>query len=190
MHPDLRGHLPRLRTAAQAEPLGLYLHVPFCVDRCTYCSFTTTRDRTLQVATVQRLLADIAAWGEALGRPAVDTLYLGGGTPSLLSQEELTALTVALGSAFDLSPLVEATLEANPGTVDLGWLQAAHLRQNLQRLEVHTGLGRPLPAAQRLRLRQRYADLEQAASPAQPPWRFPREVARLRRDFLQVMVAP
>ena len=125
MHPDLRGHLPRLRTAAQAEPLGLYLHVPFCVDRCTYCSFTTTRDRTLQTATVQRLLADVAAWGEALGHPAVDTLYLGGGTPSLLSQAELTALTAALGAAFDLSPLVEATLEANPGTVDLGWLQAA-----------------------------------------------------------------
>ncbi len=125
MHPDLRGHLPRLRTAAQAEPLGLYLHVPFCVDRCTYCSFTTTRDRSLQAATVQRLLADIATWGEDLGHPAVDTLYLGGGTPSLLSQEELTALTSALGAAFDLSPLVEATLEANPGTVDLGWLQAA-----------------------------------------------------------------
>lgn len=69
-------------------------------------------------------------------------------------------------------------------------LQAAHLRQNLQRLEVHTGLGRPLPAAERLRLRQRYADLERAASPTQPPWRFPEEVASLRRDFLQVMVAP
>ena len=68
--------------------------------------------------------------------------------------------------------------------------QAARLRQNLQRLEVHTGLGRPLPAAERLRLRQRYADLERVASPAQPPWRFPGEVERLRRDFLQVMVAP
>jgi len=105
--------------------LGLYLHVPFCLDRCTYCSFATTRDRSLQPTTLQRLVAETRAWGEALGRPAVDTLYLGGGTPSLLTPEELAALTAAVREAFDLSPLVEATLEANPGTVDLAWLQQA-----------------------------------------------------------------
>jgi len=108
-----------------AEPLGLYLHVPFCVDRCTYCSFATTRDRSLQPHTLRRLTADVGTWGAALDRPAVDTLYLGGGTPSLLSYEELTALTAAIRKAFDLSPLAEATLEANPGTVDLAWLQRA-----------------------------------------------------------------
>ncbi len=107
------------------QPLGLYLHVPFCVDRCTYCSFVTTRDRSLQSDTIQRLIAEITEWGWALDRPAVDTLYLGGGTPSLLSATELQALTTAIRSAFDLSPLVEATLEANPGTVDLAWLQQA-----------------------------------------------------------------
>jgi oxygen-independent coproporphyrinogen-3 oxidase len=117
--------MPLLRPAAQAEPLGLYLHIPFCLDRCTYCSFTTTRDRNLQPETIQRLIAEIATWGAALGRPAVDTLYLGGGTPSLLSPEELSGLTAALRECFDLSPLVEATLEANPGTVDLAWLQQA-----------------------------------------------------------------
>ena len=65
MHPDLRGHLPRLRTAAEAEPLGLYLHVPFCLDRCTYCSFVTTRDTGLQEAAVARLVRDVAAWAPA-----------------------------------------------------------------------------------------------------------------------------
>ncbi|HEX7552195.1 MAG TPA: radical SAM family heme chaperone HemW [Geothrix sp.] len=125
MNPELQRRLPVLRRAAQAEPLGLYLHVPFCLDRCTYCSFTTTRDRSLQPDMVRRLLADAAEWGAALGRPAVDTMYLGGGTPSLLSPTELHDLTVALRAAFDLSPLVEATLEANPGTVDLAWLQQA-----------------------------------------------------------------
>lgn len=55
----------------------------------------------------------------------MDTLYLGGGTPSLLKLDELDRLTTAAREAFDLSPLVEATLEANPGTVDLPWLQAA-----------------------------------------------------------------
>ena len=117
--------LPDLRRAAQAEPLGLYLHVPFCKDRCTYCSFVTTRDVQLQAAVVARLGAELRAWGEALGRPAVDTLYLGGGTPSLLTRGELAELTGLLREAFDLGPLAEATLEANPGTVDLGWLEGA-----------------------------------------------------------------
>ena len=125
MNPELQRQLPVLRRAAQAQPLGLYLHVPFCLDRCTYCSFATTRDRSLQPDTVRRLLSDTTQWGAALGRPAVDTLYLGGGTPSLLSPTELNALTGAIRQAFDLTPLVEATLEANPGTVDLAWLRQA-----------------------------------------------------------------
>jgi oxygen-independent coproporphyrinogen-3 oxidase len=123
--PELEARLDVLRSAAQCEPLGLYLHVPFCLDRCTYCSFATTRDRSLQPSTIAHLLAEIREWGEALGHPALDTLYLGGGTPSLLSLQELDQLRRALQDAFDLAPLVEATLEANPGTVDLAWLQGA-----------------------------------------------------------------
>ncbi|MBL0211251.1 MAG: radical SAM family heme chaperone HemW [Holophagaceae bacterium] len=99
--------------------------MPFCRDRCTYCSFATTRDESLQPATVARLVAQVRSWGSALERPKLDTLYLGGGTPSLLGLDELTALTKAIREAFDLSPLAEATLEANPGTVDLAWLQGA-----------------------------------------------------------------
>jgi oxygen-independent coproporphyrinogen-3 oxidase len=123
--PLLAERLPALRIAAQAEPLGLYLHIPFCLDRCTYCSFATTRDRSLQPEATARLIVQVRAWGAALGRPAVDTLYLGGGTPSLLSARELADLTQAVRDAFDLGPLVEATFEANPGTVDLAWLQGA-----------------------------------------------------------------
>jgi oxygen-independent coproporphyrinogen-3 oxidase len=115
-----------LRAAAAGDgPLGLYLHVPFCRDRCTYCSFVTTRDTSLQAAVVSRLVADLRDWGEALGRPGVDTLYLGGGTPSLLAADELAAVTLAAREAFDLSLLVEATLEANPGTLAPGWLREA-----------------------------------------------------------------
>ncbi len=124
----LRPHLDALRAAAQAEPLGLYLHVPFCKDRCTYCSFVTTRDTGLQSATVARLIAQVRAWGEALARPAVDTLYLGGGTPSLLTTDEFAALTMAIHDAFDLRKREEATFEANPGTVDRDWLRAARDR--------------------------------------------------------------
>ncbi len=123
--PSLHALLPALRSVARASPLGLYLHVPFCRDRCTYCSFVTTRDTDPQPATVVRLEAEVRAWGKALERPALDTLYLGGGTPSLLRPEELGALTAAIHEAFDTSGLEEATLEANPGTVDLAWLARA-----------------------------------------------------------------
>lgn len=99
--------------------------MPFCLDRCTYCSFATTRDRNLQPDTIRRLIQEVRRWGTDLGRPPVDTLYLGGGTPSLLSATELTELTTAVREAFDLTPLAEATLEANPGTVDAGWLSLA-----------------------------------------------------------------
>lgn len=121
----LAPHIGQLRAAAAAEPLGLYLHVPFCKDRCTYCSFVTTRDTALQAGTVDRLIEQTRAWGEALSRPALDTLYLGGGTPSLLAEDELAALTRAIHEAFDTSPLIEATFEANPGTVAPDWLKAA-----------------------------------------------------------------
>jgi len=124
--PDvLEPHLPALRAAARAEPLGLYLHVPFCRDRCTYCSFITTRDVARKPAALGQLGSHLRGWGALLGRPQVDTLYLGGGTPSLLSSGELAVLTGTAARAFDLSTLVEATLEANPGTVDMPWLARA-----------------------------------------------------------------
>ena len=114
-----------LRQTARAEPLGLYLHIPFCIDRCSYCSFVSTRDPSHRASVVERLVRDLRAWGDRLDHPAVDTLYLGGGTPSVLTQEELAALSAAVRETYDLAPLQEATLEANPGTVDRAWLQAA-----------------------------------------------------------------
>lgn len=118
------GHDALDREALQG-PLGLYLHIPFCRDRCTYCSFTTTRDWSLMAGVLDRLETELATWGTRLGRPAVDTLYLGGGTPSVLDLAQLGRLVTRSREAFDLSGLEEATLEANPGTVDRAWLQGA-----------------------------------------------------------------
>jgi oxygen-independent coproporphyrinogen III oxidase len=112
-----------LRSIARTEPLGLYIHLPFCIDRCTYCSFTTTCDHTLLPAVLTRLGLDMTRWGQSLDRPQVDTLYLGGGTPSILPLGELSALQSRIRTCFDLGPLQEATIEANPGTVELAWMQ-------------------------------------------------------------------
>jgi len=139
MIPALAPHLPGLRRAAQVEPLGLYLHIPFCKDRCTYCSFATTRDTELKAAVLAHLVADLQFWGQTLGRPKVDTLYFGGGTPSILSPDELAQLMECVQGAFDLGPLREATLEANPGTIDLDWLRTArHLGFDRLSLGVQT----------------------------------------------------
>jgi len=123
--PALASHLRHLREAASQQPLGLYIHIPFCKDRCTYCSFVTTRDVGLKDSALARLAADLQVWGQALNHPEIDTLYFGGGTPSLLTAEELTHLVRVARDAFDFSPLREATLEANPGTIDSAWLQSA-----------------------------------------------------------------
>jgi len=123
--PQLHPHLRNLQESAQAEPLGLYLHIPFCIDRCAYCSFVSMRDDSLRPAVLARLKHDLRTWGHDLANPRVDTLYLGGGPPSVLTLGELSALTEEGRQAFDLSALQEATLEANPGTVDLAWMQGA-----------------------------------------------------------------
>ena len=149
----------------------------------------STGDQRTLAATVESLFDD-SLWGRGLWALAAAPLL---GLVLLV----LVGWWVALGLRAPLRfPVLAGFLLAGLalGQVLLATFlyrpQAARLRQNLQRMEVHTGLGRPLPAAERIRLRQRYADLERIASPAQPPWRFPEEVASLRRDFLQVMVAP
>src|SRR5438093_12186433 len=98
--------------------IGLYVHVPFCASRCPYCDFATAPATSrLRAAYLRALGEEIAREGEALGHPRVDTLYFGGGTPSLLEPDEIAALAEALRDAFDLRPR-EATVEANPATLD------------------------------------------------------------------------
>ena len=111
--------------SAGVGPLGLYIHVPFCRSRCGYCTFTSTTDFALEPSYTQRLVREIHDWGRFLGGPHLDTLYMGGGTPSLLPPASLRAIGRAMRAAFDVSGLLEATLEANPGTVSEGWLEGA-----------------------------------------------------------------
>jgi oxygen-independent coproporphyrinogen-3 oxidase len=94
--------------------LGLYVHVPFCAAICNYCNFNRVLfDPDLKAKYVSAVLAEIAAAGD--GSPA-DTIYFGGGTPSLLEPSEVRAIIDALAGAFALAPASEITLEANPET--------------------------------------------------------------------------
>lgn len=102
---------------------GLYLHIPFCTQRCIYCDFyfvTTSRDFS---PFVNAMLAEIEAYGREYGeREPLETLYLGGGTPSLLSIDDVARLMEGVARSFDLSEVEEVTFEVNPEDATLDYL--------------------------------------------------------------------
>lgn len=102
------------------DPASLYIHVPFCFHKCHYCDFYSivdTRDR--QGDFTHRLVRELRALAKATDRPAISTIFIGGGTPSLLAIPWWQELLAGLHEAFDLSTLREFTVECNPETVTL-----------------------------------------------------------------------
>jgi oxygen-independent coproporphyrinogen-3 oxidase len=111
--------------AVTESGFGVYLHFPFCLRRCRYCDFFSTEGKTSLIEPYLRALRkEIAMVGQAGRKPPVDSVYFGGGTPSLLSPSRMDALLIALRQAFVLDPQAEVTLEANPRTVDVAKLSA------------------------------------------------------------------
>lgn len=97
-------------------PLGLYIHVPFCSAICHYCNFNRgLLDDAVKTAYVEALCTHVRHDAEPV---AVDTIYFGGGTPSLLEPGEVARIIGACRDAFEISADSEITLEANPETVD------------------------------------------------------------------------
>ncbi len=106
-------------------PLGLYVHIPFCVRKCAYCDFNSYSGLGyLHDSYVAALCHEIERCSTLPGRDPVDTIYFGGGTPSLLPPESVLAILNACRGRFELVPQAEVTLEANPGTVEAESLAA------------------------------------------------------------------
>ena len=102
--------------------LSVYLHIPFCRYRCSYCAFNIYTDRFHLVEHYIGALCEEIRW---MGQgEAVHTIYLGGGTPSLLSIPHLERILLRLDTCFDIQHNCEMTLEINPGTVDAAYLAA------------------------------------------------------------------
>jgi oxygen-independent coproporphyrinogen III oxidase len=100
-------------------PLALYVHIPFCAVRCHYCDFNTYAGlERLYAPFTDALVAEIEWAGAARGRPVVRTIFVGGGTPTVLPPVQLARLLDACRAAFDVLPGAEVTSEANPGTAD------------------------------------------------------------------------
>lgn len=98
----------------QTESAGLYIHIPFCRRQCLYCDFYSVEDLERIPAFVEGLAAEMALYRSVGFR--FDTLYFGGGTPSLLTPDQVARILETAHKTFDLSPDAEITLEANPGT--------------------------------------------------------------------------
>ena len=94
--------------------LGIYIHIPFCKQRCSYCDFYSQTDFSLKKDFVNSLCNEIAARKNYLENDVIRTVYFGGGTPSLLQEDDFRQIFSTLFSNFDLSHCEEITLEANP----------------------------------------------------------------------------
>lgn len=103
---------------------GLYLHVPFCEKKCSYCDFYSIESMTHIERFTDVLLQEIALRKPQYDGTSVTSVFFGGGTPSLLTPEAIARINTALRSAFDISDNAEWTMECNPGTVTLERLVA------------------------------------------------------------------
>lgn len=101
------------------RPLGLYLHFPFCVRKCRYCDFLSfSSDEAAKAAYLKRLSEEITWRSPQYEQYKVETIFIGGGTPSLMSGSQLKELMENVFRNFDVSNQAEITMECNPGTVD------------------------------------------------------------------------
>ena len=107
------------------EPVSVYLHIPFCRHRCGYCDFNTYAGKEALIGAYAQALAQEVAYtrrGSSERIPA-HSIYFGGGTPSLVPLEGVEQVFSALEDTFAIDSAAEITLEVNPGTVDLAYMQ-------------------------------------------------------------------
>ncbi len=99
---------------------GLYVHIPFCLKKCNYCDFCSFDKLSSDIREeyLKSLIAEIASYKET-PRISINTLFFGGGTPSLLTEDEFSKVYSTIVESFDLSSLEEFTIEANPKTLTL-----------------------------------------------------------------------
>ena len=103
-------------------PLSLYVHLPWCVQKCPYCDFNSHAggDPAARQRYLDALLLDLEVEASLAAGRTIETVFLGGGTPSLFLPDEVAGLLEAVRAQFDVAADAEITMEANPGTVECG----------------------------------------------------------------------
>lgn len=106
-------------TSDVLPPLSLYIHIPWCIKKCPYCDFNSHQENNIpEDDYVQALLEDLTIDTSFVQGRAIDTIFFGGGTPSLLSATALNRLLAGVRELVPVNPTAEITLEANPGTFE------------------------------------------------------------------------
>ena len=115
---------------------GIYLHIPFCVRKCAYCDFVSFPNGSVPESYADALLTEIELVSRGGSYPAAfDTVFFGGGTPSLLTGDQMRRILSALRECFDIRADAEISMEANPGTVTPEKL-AAYREAGINRLSI------------------------------------------------------
>ncbi len=118
------------------NPLSIYLHVPFCVTKCTYCAFNTyTHLETLIEPFTDALIREIEIVARSQPQQQVGTIFFGGGTPSLLTPQQFARILAAIRDGFAVDADAEITLEANPNDLNRDYLTALH-KVGLNRISI------------------------------------------------------
>ena len=99
-------------------PLSLYIHYPWCLKKCPYCDFNS-HDSEIEDGYIQALLKDLDGDLDYVQQRKINSIFIGGGTPSLMSIKNITDLFVGLNERLEFSSNIEITLEANPGTFEV-----------------------------------------------------------------------
>ncbi len=118
-------------------PLGLYIHLPWCVQKCPYCDFNShaLRGELPEDDYIAALLRDAKVEATAAGERCIETIFIGGGTPSLFSEQAIQRLLEELRTRLTIAPNAEITLEANPGTLEAGRFEG-FLSAGINRLSI------------------------------------------------------
>ena len=116
-----------LPVSTSGEGISLYVHVPFCLSKCPYCDFNTYQGIESQFGDfLDAVIQEITAWSVALGRPTVNTIFLGGGTPSYLPDGDVARILDTVARCYSVRSDAEITAECNPN--DLTPSKCADLR--------------------------------------------------------------
>src|ERR1035437_3403210 len=103
---------------------GIYIHIPFCRKRCHYCDFFKSTDFSQKFRLLEGLNRELVSRSSELESDEINTIYLGGGTPSVLQIDELKELLEIIGQNYTVSPTAEITMEANPDDLSQAKLSA------------------------------------------------------------------
>lgn len=122
--------------AQRDDPYGVYVHIPFCAHICSYCDFNTYAGQASRIpAYVAALKRETVLWAPRFDGRVAGSLFLGGGTPSLLAPEQIAAVLAACRATFAVAPDAEITIESNPNDLTAGYCESL-LQAGVNRISI------------------------------------------------------